>query len=260
MSHLHRFLSACLTLIFLGGCAIEKRDSAATDASAAAAAARSKTIPAPSESAEALLKNRLASRSREVGLLRLQLLAKQAEINQLLISHERAVQEAVRANARLRVLNSKADVVATIAEAALMIRNAKEIARDEQLQALGHAEKLLEKSRKEMLAGNLDAASYLAAKALGLAQAQTSDHISGNQTGMTESVFALPIGMMVTKQSNVRKMPGIGSAPLFQLAKGVRVQALGYSDLWIRINTEENGEGWIYYNLLEMIDPGAAVK
>jgi len=255
MRCLNRFLLAALTLAVLGSCAIDKRDSAATVSSAGAE--KKDDIPAQRESAEALLKGRLASRSREVGQLRLQLLAKQAEINQLLIAHERALQEAVSANARLRGLDSKADVVASIAEAALMINNAKEAARDEQQQALAHAEKLLATSRKEMQAGNLNSASYLATKALSLAQ-PAADFGPENQTGASETAFAIPIGMQVKKQSTVRELPGIHSKPLFQLAGGVNVKALGYSDLWIRIVTDDEREGWIYYRLLDTIDSGLA--
>ena len=66
--------------------------------------------------------------------------------------------------------------------------------------------------------------------------------------------------MRVRKQSNVRELPGINSKPLFQLAGGVNVKALGYSDLWIRISTESEQEGWIYYDLLEAIDTGAEAE
>ena len=257
MNYLRGLLSAWLTLtLVLSGCAFQERDAATIDAPAAGTSELK--IPAPQESEEAVLRSRLASRSREVGQLRLQLLAKQAEINQLLASHERALQDALRANARVRGNNSKAETVAAIAEAALLIKNARESARDDQQQALDQAEKLLESGRSEMLAGNLDAASYLAVKALGLAQ--VPDYPPANQSAMAETLFTLPIDMVVKKQSNVRAMPGIGYSVLFQLAKGVRVKALGYSDLRIRILTEDKSEGWIYYNLLETIAPGAAAQ
>ena len=246
-----------LALLLLNGCALEKRNSAAAVSSAGTG--KSGHIPKPEGSPEAVLKERLSSRAREVGRLRLQLLAKQAEINQLLIAHERALQEAVSANARLRGLDSKADAVASIAEAALMINNAKESANDEQQQALIHAEKLLETSRKEMQAGNLNAASYLATKASSLAQ-PTTDRRPTTQTDESQTLFAVPVGMRVRKQSNVRELPGINSKPLFQLAGGVNVKALGYSDLWIRISTESEQEGWIYYDLLEAIDTGAEAE
>ena len=155
------FLAASLALL-LGGCSAEKRESAAAVSDAVAAVEKTGIQAAQNESDEALLKQKLARRSREVGRLQLQLLAKQAEINQLLSAHERALQEAVRAGAKLRGLDTRADAVAAIAEAALMIRNAKERARDDQQQALVHADKLLESSRREMKSGNLNAASYLA--------------------------------------------------------------------------------------------------
>jgi len=257
MRYFHGLLLVFLTLAVNSGCTTGKRDSAAAVSNASASAESSQKKPSQEESAETLLRGRLASRSREVGRLRLQLLAKQAEINQLLISHERALQEAARANTKLRGFDSRADTVATIAEATLTINNARETAGEEQQPALIHAEKLLERSRQEMQTGNLDAAYYLATKALSLAQlpAAAPDYGSGIQTGETEILFALPIAMIVKKQSNVRKLPMITSKPLFQLAAGVKIKALAYNDLWVRIVTEEEREGWIYYYLLETIDP-----
>ncbi len=216
-------------------------------------------MPEHEKSAEELLKSRLANRSREVGQLRLQLLTKQAEINQLLLSHERALQQAVRAKSRLRGLDTKADAVANIAEAALTIRNGKALADSEQQQALFHANKLLDASRQKMQAGDPDAASYLAAKALSLAQPSTpiSENRPDDQPKKMETVFASPLDMIVKKRSNVREKASIDSRPLFQLADGAKVKALGYRGLWIRINTKENQEGWIYYYLLKAVGPGA---
>ena len=250
-------LLVSLALTTVSGCTVEKRDSAAKVSSAAALSERSGNSAAQEENAEALLKSRLASRSREVGRLQLQLLAKQAEINQLLISHERVLQEAVRANTRLRSFDSRADTVATIAEATMTIENAKQTAGEAQQPALIHAEKLLDSSRKEMRAGNLDAASYLATKALSLAQppAQTASHAQNNKSGEPEALFVVPIAMRVKKTSNVREMPRIDSKTLFQLNSGIEVKALGYSDLWIQIITQLGQQGWIYYSLLEHIDP-----
>ncbi|MCB1752231.1 MAG: SH3 domain-containing protein [Gammaproteobacteria bacterium] len=250
------FLAASLALL-LGGCSAEKRESAAAVSDAVAAVEKTGIQAAQNESDEALLKQKLARRSREVGRLQLQLLAKQAEINQLLSAHERALQEAVRAGAKLRGLDTRADAVAAIAEAALMIRNAKERARDDQQQALVHADKLLESSRREMKSGNLNAASYLAARASSLAR-PAADYGPGHATGEAETLFAVAIGMRVKKLSNVRELPEIDTKPLFQLAAGAEVRALGYSDLWIRVVTREQREGWIYYNLLIPADPDAA--
>lgn len=255
-------LMLLLLVLMAGGCSIEKRDTAARVSSAAGVAGRSSDSAPQEENMEALLKGQLASRTQEVGRLRLQLLAKQAEINQLLLSHERALQKAARANNRPGGFDSKADTVAAIAEAALTIENARESAGDEQQPALAHAEHLLETSRKEMLAGNLNTASYLAAKALKLAQLPVppSDAKPNDRLLESETSFVAPITMVTVKRSNVRELPDISSKLLLRLPEGSSVNALGYKDLWIQISTEQGREGWIYYSLLTSAEPGSRVK
>ena len=153
-------------LLLLGNCALEKRNSAAAVSSAGTGKSghiRSRKKPGSSIEGE-------APAEPVKWAVRLQLLAKQAEINQLLIAHERAhCRRAVSANARLRGLDSRADAVASIAEAALMINNAKESANDEQQQALIHAENCWNKQKGD--AGRQPGHSlYLATKASSLAQ------------------------------------------------------------------------------------------
>ena len=115
----------CLILFLVAGCASNERQPDATDSSAPIVEKRSETLSEQEKNAEAALRERLAEQSLELARLRLQLLAKGAEINRLLISHEKLLQEAMRANARLYGLDSKAEAVAKIAEAALTIGNAK---------------------------------------------------------------------------------------------------------------------------------------
>lgn len=262
MHHAHLIPLILLVLMAATACSVEKRDTAARVSGAAASSERSSNSAPQEESMEALLKSQLARRTQEVGHLRLQLLAKQAEINQLLISHEQALQTAARANTRPRGIDNKADTVAAIAEAAVTIKNAREIAADEQQPALAHAEHLLETSRKEMQAGNLDTASFLAAKALQLAQLPQplSNSKPADQSTGSEIPFVIPITMVTVRKSNVREMPEIGSKLLFQLAGGIEVKALGYKDLWLRIATEQGREGWIYYSLLAFAEQGTRAK
>ena len=245
----------CLILFLVAGCASNERQPDATDSSAPIVEKRSETLSEQEKNAEAALRERLAEQSLELARLRLQLLAKGAEINRLLSSHEKLLQEAMRANARLHGLDSKAEAVAKIAEAALTIGNAKTAASGTQQQELIQAEKLLESARAELQAGDPDAAAYLAGKAISVVQTPlpSADQRSVIRADSEEAEFAVPLSMAVNSPSNVREQPGMESPISFQLAAGSRVKALGYKRLGIRIVADEEREGWIYHSLLETV-------
>lgn len=248
-------LSMLLLLLFFSGCSIGVRDSPAPVFSCNNDAQKSEIEPDKGSEADAKLRAELVQQSRETKDLQLQLLVKQAEINKLQFSHDRARQEAMRAKARLRSLDGKADTISDIAEAALMIKNAREVSGDKQQSVLIHAEKLLDESRQELQAGNLDDAAYLAAKALDLALPGTpiAEPDLSVQSMQEETAFAAPLVMRVNRQSNIREKPTAASKALFQLVKGSLVEALGYRNLWIRVNAQGNGGGWIYYRLLDTV-------
>ncbi len=257
-------LPLCLALLLsAAGCATRQREVAPApifraqpEASAAAPEAASEAANSKEQQKNTEeLKRKLSRRAEEVAELRLQLLVKQAEINQLLNAHEQALQEAARNQARLRSLNSKADAVAKLAEATLLVNDAREQASGDKRQTIDHAEDLLATGRQELQAGNYNGAAYLADKARSLLQA--GDELAANQAtaesaAAAEVVFATPLRLRVRKQSNVREKPGRNSRVLFQLPQGSMVQALGYSGLWIHLVSEDDRQGWIYYYLLEL--------
>lgn len=242
-------------LLLSAGCAVEKRELPAPELRYNTE--DHKSAPQFDMAAEAQWQKKLAAQIRSNEALQLQLLVKQAEFNQLKLSHDRAIQDLRRANARLRNMDNKAEAIADIAEAALMIKSARETEEDEPQPALIHAEKLLEESRQALQSGNVSDASYLAAKAseLTLPDVPMSDQERSRQSSQVETVFNTPLVMKVTKYSNIRERPTRDSNVLFQLANGTLVNALGYDNLWIRVVVEDLGEGWIYYRLLEAADP-----
>lgn len=241
-------------LLLSAGCALEKHDSPAPAVSCVTV--ERKSAPIYDKAAEAQWQAKLAAQTRATDRLRLQLLIKQAEFNQLQLSHDRAIQDVQRANASLRSMDSKANVIAEIAEASLMIKSAREMSGDDPQPALIHAEKLLEESRQALQSDNVSDASYLAAKAseLTLPGVPTSDQEQTMQSSQAEAVFTTPLVMRAIRHSNIRELPTRESNALFQLTKGTLVDALGYKNLWIRVAAEELGAGWVYYRLLEAAD------
>ncbi|MCP3867743.1 MAG: SH3 domain-containing protein [Gammaproteobacteria bacterium] len=240
------FLTAILTVTLLAGCAAGKRDEAAPVSDVGI---QNQKI-SDSDQRRILkenLRNQLAEKNRELDQLRLRLLVEQSRIKQLMLSLARVEQRAERADARLRSLDNRAETVAVIAEATLVVSNAGEQVGGERSEAVIAADELLSKSRKELQAGNLQNASRLAAEAVDRAQPTAS------LPGGAGQQFAVPLTMTVKKTSNVRESPGNTSKALLQLPEGARVTALGYRGVWIRV-VVGNREGWIYYKLLEVVD------
>lgn len=252
----NKLLLMLLFSLLFAGCSTAVRDSPARLSECNVEASISTAEPDKGDSAYVQLRAKLTAQSRQIDELQLQLLVKQAEIYQLQLSHDSAIQEAMRANARLRSLDSKADTIANVVEASLLIKNARETSGDKQLPALVRAEKLLDESQQALQAGNLDDASYLADRALDLVLPRTPVAESGQRehAWRSEAVFPVPLVMKVKKQSNIREKPTAHSSILFQLKKGTLIRALGYRRLWIKVVAENSGEGWIYYRLLEAGD------
>lgn len=238
-------------LVIQVGCSVEKKEQAAP-VSVVRSTPEQPAAAAVDDADE--LRRQLARRSTEVAHLRLQLLVKEAEINQVMRYHEQALQEVVRANAKLRTLDSRADSVAKIAEASMVIDSVKQGASDDQQQTITHAENLLASGRRALDSGNYNGASYLAGKAVNLVQPLNAAPENENSTepGEGETVFAEPLLLRAKNRSNVRTRPGTDAKVLFQLEPGQTVQAEAYRGLWIRVTAEGGGEGWVYYRLLTL--------
>ncbi|MCB1856984.1 MAG: SH3 domain-containing protein [Gammaproteobacteria bacterium] len=240
-----------LLIVLLSGC-----ESLRLDPTNTTVVDRSAAEPAVAQDDLEALRSRLALRSREVAELRLQLLAKQAEINRSLAAHERALEEVVRTNAKLRSRDTRADTVSRIAEASLEIENARDRVGEEQQHTLEQAENLLESSREELDKGHFSSASYLADKALNLVRPlHALPEADSGLSLQEETRFATSLAMKTTRPSNVRERPERGARIRYQLERNRVVEAHAHSGRWIRISDEDGVEGWVYYNLLELVSP-----
>ena len=185
--------------------------------------------------------------------IQLALLSKQAEVNQLLSEQQIAIQEMVRTQAKLRSRNSRAETVAALAEATVIINNAREKASDNQNILISRAEALLDMSHQALEEGNFDGASYLASQSESMVTsilAATPTNQSPNNN--YEILFAMRLPMQVRVNANVRKLPSSKASILTTISSGLTVEASGYSGEWVHVHLPENQSGWVYYNLLSV--------
>lgn len=199
------------------------------------------------------LQRELATREVEFMQLRLQLLQQEEEINRLTSSQAQAVQEVVRAKARLRSHAGKAEAVANMAEVRMMLQsNQKAADTVTRKQSLKRAEQYLTMADSELDGENYEGAAYLVGKARELIRptGSASDAIR-SATAETEANFFSPIRMKVLSRSNVRENASLQSRILFHVDVSAQVDAIAYKGSWLKIKTG-NKTGWIYYKLVDL--------
>jgi uncharacterized protein YgiM (DUF1202 family) len=196
-----------------------------------------------------------------VSNLQIQLLEKEALITGLERSgleqqkrFDDAIVEVVRAKAKLRSLESKADAASVIAETEIAIKALKNRVpgKREDMIEITKAEKLLEMSSQEFRRQNFGGALYLASQAktqirmghLVLSSGKNIDILEG------EVLFVQPLPLVVMKNSNLRSGPGINQKILAQLKEGDTVIGYSYKGDWVRIETADKTTGWIFQSLV----------
>jgi hypothetical protein len=164
-----------------------------------------------------------------------------------------AIQEVVRAKAKLASLESKAEAASNMAEAEIALRNLKvELGAGEKDPDVIKAKQLMQMSALEFKKENYGGALYLTSQAM--------SHIKAGQIRMGphekipvikgEILFAKPLSLRVLKTSNLREAPDLKSKVLTTLGKGAPVVGYSYKGEWVRVHSEQGIHGWIFQNLV----------
>jgi len=200
------------------------------------------------------------SLEEEVGSLKLLLLERETQIKELeerqaslQTKLDEAIQEVVRAKAKLRSHESRAEAASHIAETEVALKVLRS-QRPEQEQApeLLQAEQLIQMSTQEFKKENYGGALYLANQAkehIRLAQIQRIGE-EGGELLSGEVLFAVPLALQVMKKSNVREGPGLGYRVITSVAPNTSVTGYSYKGQWVRVEGENDLKGWIYQSLL----------
>jgi len=198
----------------------------------------------------------------ENGNLKLQLLEKETQMKEmemhqasLQVKIDEAIQEVVRAKARLRSLESRAEAASNMAETEVVLKMLRTQRPDmadspEFLQA----EQLLKMSTQEFKKENYGGALYLAAQAkdqIKLSQTQPQRVEKGSTALLPGEVpFALPLDLLVLKTSNIREGPGLDYKVLDTVTANSSLKGYSYKGQWVRVEGENNLKGWIFQNLV----------
>lgn len=184
---------------------------------------------------------------------RYQALADQMTTQQNML--DEAVVEVVRTKAKLRSIESRAEAASTIAEAEISLKGLKEsiaAAEGEPGEDYRKAAAMLRMSTNEFKKENYGGALYLAGQAqshIRTIQGNLSRH---GDYALTpgEVLFAQPLPLKVLKRSNLRLGPGLRFKIMRTLSAGAAIVGYSYKEDWVRIQTEDGEQGWIFQALV----------
>ncbi len=179
--------------------------------------------------------------------LELQVLEKDAQIEELQNRLDDARREVVRTMARLQTFATRAEAASGMAEAEVSAQSLKAAAGRQSVPELAQVSDLLRQSTEEFNKEDYGGALYLATTAKATAERGRA-RLSGLDRGSLrpgEVVFAGPIRLQVVSRCNVREGPGTGYKILFTLETGTLVTGASAVDTWMRVSDENRRSGWV---------------
>jgi hypothetical protein len=192
------------------------------------------------------LEIRLLERESEIQDLRARLETQQALLDD-------AIQEVVRAKAKLLSLESRAEAASQIAETEIALKALEEQGAAGGDPDLAPIRDLLNMSGAEFEKANFGGALYLAIQAKNRIQSvqarlRTRELV---EPGSGEVPFAAPVRLTVTRPSNLREQPDMGAPIVARLDSGTPVTGYSHKGEWVRVAREDGTGGWIHQSLVE---------
>jgi hypothetical protein len=239
---------------------IEKAYSEAQDAltkqAATSLAERQKLEKAYSEAKEALTKQTAVAQDLDGKLAKLQLLSLEKELQkkELNAKLEEAMLEVVRAKAKLRSLETKAETVSALAEGEIALKALRTNGGDEDNNAkAAKADELLKASAVELKKENYAGALYLATQAKTLIREDQERSKEREKKALMagELAFATPLPLQTVGQTKVKEGPSLDSKALFAVQQGTPFVGYSFKGPWVRVRAEDGRGGWVYYKLVD---------
>jgi hypothetical protein len=180
--------------------------------------------------------------------LELQLLERDAVIENLTARLDEALQEVVRTMGKLQSVATRAEAASAMAEADVALQSITGSSRD--LPEYKQASRLMQQSAAEFKRQNFGGALYLAnqAKTATRTQSRAVGRLSNMRPG--EMAFSVPLKLRVSGRANVRSGPGTSFAVSFTADPSGVLSGLSYLGDWIRVTNDAGNEGWISRSLI----------
>jgi len=222
-------------------------------AAGAAACTQSKPAPPPTtkvvrETVTVNVKDGEAE--KRAARFELQLLAKDAQIEDLQNRLEDTRAEVVRAMAKLQSVASRAQAASAMAEAEVVLQTLR--SGDDAPPEAAQVSRLVKQSATEFDKQNYGGALYLANQAKTVASSYRGRlGVNREEARPGETLFAVPIKLKTTSKGNVREGPGTNFNISFSADANSSITAYSYAEEWIRVSDDSSGKsGWIHRTLV----------
>jgi hypothetical protein len=182
------------------------------------------------------------------------LMEREAQVKLLTQKLDAAILEVVRAMAKLRGLESRAEAASNLAESEIAVKTLlRDGASRQKDPDLTQAEHLLTLAAAEFKKENYSGSVYLTnqAKALIKARETRSSGVESLPKADGEVPFSFPLTLRAVSKSNVREGPGPTFKVVFAVTPDAPLTAYSYKGLWVRIKANDGRNGWIYYSLID---------
>jgi uncharacterized coiled-coil protein SlyX len=189
---------------------------------------------------------------QRVARLELQLLEKQAQVEDLQTRLDEARREVVRAMAKLQTLASRAEAASAIAEAEIAIQTLRNTVGSERAPEVAQGRQLLQMSAREFDQQNYGGALYLANQAKSVVRSAGGRLGAGplQSVRIDEVLFTVPLRLQARAGGNVREGPGLNFSVIFTAARGTPLTGHSYLGDWVRVSDERGRSGWIHLTLV----------
>lgn len=191
---------------------------------------------------------------QQVNRLEMQLLGKDAQMEELQARLEDARREVVRTMAKLRTVATRAEAASAMAEAELAVQSLRNVRGSQGAPELAQGADLLKQSTDVFNRQNFGGALYLATQAKDMARAGKTRLAAGEGTRNGEVLFAAPVSLVTTSRGNLREGPGTRFTVLLTLDSGSGLTGFSYVDDWVRVRDQSGRNGWVYSNIVSRRD------
>jgi uncharacterized coiled-coil protein SlyX len=219
----------------------------------AACSPKPATVPTPVPSVKVVHDTVTRSdpeQDKRISRLELQLLARDAQIEDLQTRLEDTRAEVVRAMAKLQTVASRAQAASAMAEAEVALQTMKTSTSEDPPEA-AQVTRLVRQSATEFNKANYGGALYLANQAKTVSSSYRGRlGVSREGARPGETLFAVPIKLKTTARGNVREGPGTNFAVSFQAEPGTQITGFSYADEWVRVSDDTGRTGWIHQSLV----------
>ncbi len=196
-----------------------------------------------------------ADAEKRAARLELQMLARDAQIEDLQSRLEDTRAEVVRAMAKLQTVASRAQAASSMAEAEVALQTMRSSAQGDPPAEVSQVNRLVKQSSTEFDKQNYAGALYLANQAKTVASSYRGRlGMNRGEARPGETLFAIPIKLKASTKGNVREGPGTNFAVSFSADAGSALTAYSYADEWIRISDDSGRSGWIHRTLVSRPD------